>query len=94
LGDLDRRMLDWGLRGRLPVLLLLTKADKLKKGAARATQLAVERAVANLSGRIHVLCFSAPQRQGVAAVQGLLDRWLEVDLGAVSGTSPEPARSA
>ncbi|MCG6896186.1 MAG: ribosome biogenesis GTP-binding protein YihA/YsxC [Thiocapsa sp.] len=94
LGDLDRRMLDWGLRGGLPVLLLLTKADKLKKGAARATQLAVERAVANLSGRIHVLCFSAPQRQGVAAVQGLLDRWLEVDLGAVSGTSPEPARSA
>lgn len=92
LGDLDRQMLEWGSRGGLPVLLLLTKADKLKAGAARAAQLAVERAVSGLQGRIHVLRFSAPHRQGVAAVQTLLDRWLEVDRGVAPVSSAHSAR--
>jgi GTP-binding protein len=58
---------------------LLTKADKLKTGAARATQRAVERAVSELAGRVEVMLFSALKRQGVEPVQGLLDLWLSAD---------------
>jgi GTP-binding protein len=78
LSEFDRQMLHWGGRADLPMLLLLTKADKLKTGAARATQHAVERAVSELAGRVEVMLFSALKRQGVEPVQGLLDRWLEV----------------
>lgn len=77
LTEFDRRMLDWGRRGERSILLLLTKADKLKRGAAQATQLAVEREVADDDGRVAVRLFSALERQGVETVQGLLDRWLD-----------------
>lgn len=79
LSEFDRQMLHWGGRADLPMLLLLTKADKLKTGAARATQHAVERAVSELAGRVEVMLFSALKRQGVEPVQGLLDLWLEAD---------------
>ncbi len=77
LTDYDQQMLTWGLRGEMPLLLLLTKADKLSTSAARAAQLAVERTVARDDDRISVRLFSAPERRGVEAVQGLLDRWLQ-----------------
>jgi GTP-binding protein len=89
LAEFDRQMLHWGGRADLPMLVLLTKADKLKTGAARATQLAVERAVSDLVGRIEVMLFSALKRQGVDRVQGLLDLWLEID-AAPSARVEEP----
>lgn len=79
LTDFDLQMLHWGGRADLPMLVLLTKADKLKSGAARSTQLTVERAVSDLVGRIEVMLFSALKRQGVDALQGRLDRWLQID---------------
>jgi GTP-binding protein len=82
LAEFDRQMLAWGMRADLPMLLLLTKADKLKTGAARATQLSVERTVSNLGAQAEVILFSALQRQGVMAAQGVLDRWLEVGVAA------------
>lgn len=78
LTDYDRQMLEWGRRGELSILLLLTKADKLKRGAARAAQLGVERAVGGDDGRVSVALFSALERQGVEQVQSTLDGWLEV----------------
>jgi GTP-binding protein len=84
LAEFDRQMLAWGMRADLPMLLLLTKADKLKAGAARATQLSVERTVSNLGAQAEVILFSALQRQGVTAAQGVLDRWLEVGVAASS----------
>jgi GTP-binding protein len=81
LADYDRQILAWGLRGRLPVLLLLTKADKLGRGAARSAQHAVERAARAQSGPdsvVQALVFSAEEKTGVELVQALLDQWLEV----------------
>lgn len=79
LAEFDRQMLQWGGRAALPMLVLLTKADKLKSGAARSTQLTVERAVSDMVGRIEVMLFSALKRQGVDAVQGRLGQWLQID---------------
>ncbi|MBV5308975.1 ribosome biogenesis GTP-binding protein YihA/YsxC [Chromatium okenii] len=80
LTDFDRQMLAWGQRANLAILLLLTKADKLKRGAAMATKLTVERETdaANSNGRITVQLFSALERQGVEVVQNWLDQWLVV----------------
>lgn len=77
LTDFDRQMLGWGLTGEMSLLLLLTKADKLKRGAAAAARQAVERAVASNADRVSVQLFSALERQGVDEVQARLDRWLD-----------------
>jgi GTP-binding protein len=74
-------MLAWGLGAGLSVLLLLTKSDKLKRGAARSALLAVEREARKLpgtQGRVEVEVFSAHDHTGVERVQALLDTWLEV----------------
>lgn len=81
LADFDRQMLAWGHGRGIPVLLLLTKADKLKRGAVRSTQRAVELEAQRQSGADSpaiVLPFSAPERLGVEPVQALLDQWFEV----------------
>lgn len=81
LAEYDRHMLAWASRGELPVLLLLTKADKLGRGAARSAQLAVEREVRGMHGSgspVQVMTFSALDTTGVEPVQALLDRWLDV----------------
>ena len=78
LTQFDRQMLDWGLGSELPILLLLTKSDKLKRGAAAATHLQVLREVKGLGGQVSVELFSAQTRQGIEPVQALLDQWLAV----------------
>ncbi|NCA70118.1 MAG: YihA family ribosome biogenesis GTP-binding protein [Sphingobacteriia bacterium] len=79
LTELDRQMLTWSTRARLPVLLLLTKADKLKQGAASATRLSVQQTAAQWGGQVEVVLFSATRLHGVAQTQGLLDRWLAIE---------------
>jgi GTP-binding protein len=81
LAEYDRQMLGWGQRAEIPVLLLLTKADKLGRGAAGSVQLKVEHAVRDARHRsspVHVMAFSAQDKTGVEPVQALLDQWLEV----------------
>jgi GTP-binding protein len=93
LAEFDRQMLTWGARADLPMLALLTKADKLKTGAAHATRHQVEHAVSDLGGRVRVLLFSALKRQGVAAVQDQLDLWLDVP-NAVATSEPASGSGA
>jgi GTP-binding protein len=77
LADYDRQMLAWSRRTGRPVLLLLTKSDKLKRGPAQSTRLAVAREAPDA----RVETFSAMARTGVETVQSILDEWLRV--GAV-----------
>ena len=77
LTEFDQRMLEWSREAQRPVLLLLTKQDKLKRGAALAQLAQVRRAVAGEGERIQVAGFSALDRQGVAPVHDQLDAWLD-----------------
>lgn len=88
LTEYDRQMLQWGQCSNLSILLLLTKADKLKQGAARAVQLSVERAVVSEGSRTEVALFSATERRGVERAHRTLDRWLE------RAEPPAPERSS
>lgn len=78
LTSFDQQMLLWSRSTKLPLLLLLTKSDKLKRGAAGAQLDRVRRAVAPDGERVAVELFSSHSRQGIEAVHELLDRWLEV----------------
>ena len=78
LTSFDERMLDWSQGADLPILLLLTKADKLKRGAARSQLDLVRRAVEDAGRSVAVELFSSHTRQGIEPVQALLDRWLSV----------------
>jgi len=45
LTDYDMQILQWAAAGELPVHVLLTKADKLKRGPAKAALLSVRKAL-------------------------------------------------
>ncbi|MBK1731960.1 ribosome biogenesis GTP-binding protein YihA/YsxC [Thiococcus pfennigii] len=80
LTDYDREVIAWGERRGLRLLLLLTKADKLKRGPALAVRDQVVRAMRG-HGEVRVELFSSLARQGVETVQQCLDEWLEVPAG-------------
>ena len=73
LTDFDRQMLAFASSVDLPVHVLLTKADKLKRGQASTALLEVKKA---LEGQATVQLFSALNRQGVEEARDVLERLL------------------
>lgn len=73
LSDFDRQMLNFAESVDLPVHVLLTKADKLKRGQASSALLQVKN---ELNGKASVQLFSALKRQGVDEARQLLDAFL------------------
>lgn len=77
--DAERMLLDWCAGAGLPLHVLLTKADKFKRGeCARA----LGRWRAELGSRpgadAGVQAFSAKSRAGVDEARAVLGRWLEI----------------
>jgi len=79
LKEFDRMMIDWARKGQLPIHILLTKADKLKKGPAKAQMHVVEREVADLGDLATVQMFSALKRTGVDLLRNQLDLWMSTE---------------
>ncbi|HIC79874.1 MAG TPA: YihA family ribosome biogenesis GTP-binding protein [Kiloniellaceae bacterium] len=76
----DRQMLEWNSHHGLPTHILLTKADKLKRGAAKSALMAVRKAAGEIGGEISVQLFSALRKEGLDEVYAVLDRWLGRDI--------------
>jgi GTP-binding protein len=76
LTDIDGHMLAWGRAAALPMLVLLTKADKLKRGPAMRQLADVRQALAAAPGDVTVEMFSAETGLGVEGVQMRLAEWL------------------
>jgi GTP-binding protein len=74
LTDFDRQMIAFAESVDLPVHVLLTKADKLKKGQAANALLAVSK---ELGSRASVQLFSALKRQGEQEARSVLERFLD-----------------
>ena len=83
LQEFDRMMLDWATSCGMPVHILLTKADKLKKGPAGSTLLQVRKTLEPLSPLVSVQLFSALKRTGLDQLQRQLDHWLTDEETAV-----------
>jgi GTP-binding protein len=76
--EADQAMLAWAGELELPVMVLLTKADKLSRGAGSSLCLAVAR---NLPDGVTVTLFSAQDGTGAAAAKATLGAWLGLDFG-------------
>lgn len=75
--EFDEMMLQWCKSSQLPLHILLTKSDKLKRGPAKSTYLQVRKWVQEELGDLgSVQLFSALKRDGVEALQARLDDWL------------------
>ena len=73
LTQLDLQLLRWLEPRELPVAILLTKADKLSRGAGMAQQREVAKA---LLPSTRLTRFSSLTRDGVAEARAWLDGWL------------------
>ena len=79
LKELDWVMLEWARASGVPAAVLLTKADKLSRGAARTRHLQVS---GELPDSVRALPFSAPKRLGVVEARQRLTGWLWNDTSA------------
>ena len=79
LTDFDKQMLQWCQHAHMPVHILLTKADKLKRGPAQNTLLKVQKALADQAD-VSVQLFSALKQTGVEQARDKLDHWLAMPM--------------
>lgn len=74
--DLDQQLIHWAVERKLPVLALLTKADKLKSGKRKAQLLMAREASLAFCGDVTVHTFSSLNGLGLDNVERVLDQWL------------------
>ncbi|MBM88399.1 MAG: YihA family ribosome biogenesis GTP-binding protein [Gammaproteobacteria bacterium] len=75
LKEFDRMMIKWAVQSQLALHLLLTKSDKLKRGAAQSTLLSVKKEL-NEYQVISVQLFSSLKSIGVDEAKGRIANWL------------------
>lgn len=73
--DLDQQLIQWAVDSKLPVLALLTKADKLKSGKRKAQLLMAREASLAFCGDVTVHAFSSLNGLGLDNLQTVLDGW-------------------
>ncbi|HRW65439.1 MAG TPA: YihA family ribosome biogenesis GTP-binding protein, partial [Candidatus Competibacter sp.] len=76
LTDMDRQLLDGCAARELPAHILLTKADKLSRGAALAALAQLKRRLATNYPGASAQLFSALTSQGIGEAHARLDGWL------------------
>jgi GTP-binding protein len=76
LEPIDKQLLAWSAACNIPVLVLLSKADKLKYGQAKNALLHVQREIIHPDAQ--VILFSGLKRDGVEEAQDKLDQWFEI----------------
>lgn len=74
LKDQDCELIEWAANLNLPLHVLLTKADKLKRGPAKSALLGVQREL-KWSPLASAQLFSSVDHQGVAEARQMLDHW-------------------
>lgn len=78
LKDLDQDLIFWAVSAQLPVLVLLTKADKLKSGKRNSQLLMVREACIAFNGDVRVQTFSALNGLGLSETERILSEWLDI----------------
>ncbi|BAE75509.1 conserved hypothetical protein [Sodalis glossinidius str. 'morsitans'] len=73
--DLDQQMVQWAVDVNIPVLVLLTKADKLASGSRKEQLNQVREAALAFMGDVQVETFSSLKKQGVDKLRQKLDDW-------------------
>lgn len=76
LTEFDRAMLNWCAGAKMPVHILLTKSDKLKRGPAMATLLMVKKVLEEEFAGGSIQLFSSLKRVGVDEARARIDDWM------------------
>ena len=76
--EFDCQMLEWNAHHGLQTHILLTKADKLKRGAAASSLLQVKQQLEPLGDLVSIQLFSSLKKQGVDEAHKKLDEWFEL----------------
>ncbi len=75
--EFDEMMINWCESTGVPLHILLTKADKIKRGPAQATLLKIRKETRErLADKVSVQVFSALKKDGVDQLRNRLDSWL------------------
>ena len=75
--EFDEMMVGWCQATGIPLHVLLTKADKLKRGPQQSTLLKLRKELkAVLGDKVSVQVFSALKKQGVDVLQNRLSSWM------------------
>ncbi|MGM0481065.1 MAG: ribosome biogenesis GTP-binding protein YihA/YsxC [Pseudomonadota bacterium] len=77
--ETDQELIYWAVSCDLPVLALLTKADKLKQGARKSMVLQAQQAAIAFNGDVQVEAFSSLKRFGIDKVETKLNHWFGYD---------------
>ena len=88
LTELDQTLLDWCLAADVPVLAVLTKADKLARGRRDAALSEVRGRLSRRGDPAGAIAFSATKQIGRRELADRLDRWL----GRGGGLEPPPRK--
>jgi GTP-binding protein len=91
LGPYDLELLHWCRDARLPVHILLTKADKLTRAKALTTLQGLQPALTRFGGKTSVQLFSAINGTGVTTASWRLAQWLDLP-GAPSLGKKKPRK--
>lgn len=79
--EFDHMMVDWCQSTQVPLHVLLTKSDKIKRGPAQSTKLTLLKTLKQVLGdKVTVQTFSALKNDGVDDLKSQLDKWLTVDV--------------
>lgn len=80
LQEFDQMMLDWAQAREMPVHILLTKADKFKRGPAKSQLLSVRKQLADAGCLATVQLFSSLKKDGIKDLCRVLNGWLALEL--------------
>lgn len=96
LQEYDQLMLNWAQKAQMPVHLLLTKSDKLNRGAAKTTLLKVRTQLKNsgLGANITSQTFSSLNKEGITELEQVLSHWLIDSHQQSAPSDPETSASS
>ncbi|MBE1300369.1 MAG: YihA family ribosome biogenesis GTP-binding protein [Alteromonadaceae bacterium] len=77
--DLDQQLIHWAVASDIPVLALLTKADKLKSGKRKSQVLMAQEAALAFCGDVTVKAFSSVNGIGLDILENTLNQWFGLD---------------
>lgn len=80
LKELDVAVIDWTVKCKVPLHILLTKADKLSNQAAKKALREVEESLKKYGKKISIQIFSSLKRIGLEEAKEKLDEWFMQDL--------------
>lgn len=75
--DLDQELIHWAVESDIPVLTVMTKADKLKSGARKKALMDAEEAVPGFGGDVQVITFSSTTKHGLPELEAIIAGWLQ-----------------